>query len=62
MNEMTVQEFLRTEERNLLEFSHAWLSKMKENPNDYPSSLRQADWIEQYNLFCNEREGNLQNL
>ena len=47
------------EKRNLLtEFEHWWQENHSRSSVQFPASLDEGDWVEQFAFFCEQRIGN----
>jgi hypothetical protein len=45
---MNIEEFIKKEQENLEKFKKFYLAGMEHEPLDYPTTMNEEDWVDQY--------------
>ena len=49
---MRLSQFIVETQEDLDRFAEYWEKQRANNPHDWPESMSEADWMEQYITFC----------
>jgi hypothetical protein len=50
--EITIDKWAAVLKANIDAFLRTWEAKQKDNPADYPETMLEGDWDEQFSAYC----------